>query len=69
MDGAAGASGFYSISTSQGAASLNITDDDATDPAKTVVGVTNGANAIEAGANGSFNVSLPAGVTFRRHYR
>lgn len=63
LDGATGAGGFYSISTTQNAASLNISDDDATDPVKTVVGVSNGANAVEAGADGSFNVSLPAGVT------
>ncbi|WP_343703286.1 Calx-beta domain-containing protein [Chitinophaga sp.] len=43
-------------------ASLDIMDDEA-DPAKLVVSVTRGADGAEPGANGSFTISLPAGVT------
>ncbi|WP_185096823.1 Calx-beta domain-containing protein [Chitinophaga barathri] len=53
----------YNISSTAASAAATIADNDANDPAKTVVGVTNGGNATEPATNGAFTISLPAGVT------
>jgi gliding motility-associated-like protein len=56
-------SSSYTISNTQGNATVVIEDNDRTDPAKMLVAVANSSDAIEGGTNGAFNISLPAGVT------
>ncbi|MBO9728300.1 MAG: gliding motility-associated C-terminal domain-containing protein, partial [Chitinophaga sp.] len=52
----------FTTSTTNGNASMNITDDDNV-AANRVIYVTNPVDAAEPSANGSFTVSLPAGYT------
>ena len=56
-------SSSYTISNTQGNATVVIEDNDRTDPAKMVVEVANSSDGIEGVSNGAFNVSLPLGVT------
>lgn len=49
--------------TGTGAATVNITDDEATTPASLVVSISKGADASEPATNGSFNIGLPGGIT------
>jgi len=51
---------LYSISTTQQQATLNIFDNDQD---KAIIGVTKFKDAAEPADNGTFNISLPAGVT------
>ncbi|HWV66642.1 Calx-beta domain-containing protein [Chitinophaga sp.] len=55
----------YTASTTNGNATVNIADDDNT-AANQVLAVTKTADAAEPATNGSFKVSLPAGITAAR---
>ncbi|WP_346320927.1 Calx-beta domain-containing protein [Chitinophaga sp. YIM B06452] len=49
--------------TGTGNATVNITDDESTVPANLALTITKGADGSEPGTNGSFNISLPTGIT------
>jgi hypothetical protein len=50
-------------SSTNGSATADITDDEASNPVNLVLGITQTTNAAEPSTNGDFNVSLPAGIT------
>lgn len=60
--GAASANFTLAASSTNGNATLTITDDESTTPAMLVLSVNKTADAAEPSANGSFAVSLPAGI-------
>jgi gliding motility-associated-like protein len=62
LTGGNSASFAFTASTTNGNASLNITDDDNT-PANVELSVVRTNDAAEPGTNGAFSISLPAGVT------
>ncbi|HVI49040.1 MAG TPA: Calx-beta domain-containing protein [Chitinophaga sp.] len=62
LTGGTSANFSYTVSTTNGNASADITDDDNT-TANRVLSVSNTANATEPATNGAFAVSLPAGFT------
>ncbi len=59
---AGGSSASYTF-TGTGSATMDIADDESTVPANLQLTVSKGGDAFESGANGSFTISLPGGIT------
>ncbi|MGF6849823.1 gliding motility-associated-like protein [Chitinophaga sp. W3I9] len=62
LTGGTSAGATYTASTTNGSASLNITDNDNT-ALNRVLSITKKTDAAEPGTNGEFTISLPAGIT------
>ena len=59
---AGGSSASFTF-TGEGSATVDITDDESADPANLKLVISKDADAVEAGTNGGFTISLPAGIT------
>lgn len=60
--GTDGNSHTYGVASGASTATMNLADDDVT-PANMMLSITNTGNATEPATNGSYRISLPAGVT------